>query len=240
MSRSERTTVRRLVIRSGPEKNFTILSRHFLQDERLSAPALAIGVYVLSQAPTWEVRPRQLAAYFGFGKNKIYDVLNELATAGYVARRRLKNEKGFFDGCEYVICDDKGMIGEVKAEWREAGTPALGESQAEAADEDSMAYEEEAEAEAPEQSVEGERDLSAHPCPENRDTDRVSTPRPCLRGTANRDTVERKDIYKSPHSPPTAAAALRAQPPLGEKKRPTRRSAARPFVIFRSSARITT
>lgn len=93
-------------IRSAPSGGFTMISNVPLNDESLGPDELALLVYVRSKPADWKIIPAQLAKRFSFGKNKVYQVLANLMTAGYVIRQRQRYEGGQWGEVEYVVHDE--------------------------------------------------------------------------------------------------------------------------------------
>ncbi len=200
-------TVRHMMIRGRPQTGWAMIGRELLQDESLSGETRGIAAYVLSKPEDWVIHVMQLASHFKIGRNKVYGILKSIMLAGYGCRRRVKGEDGQFHGVEYVICDDKGAIEELKAEWRGIGTPAMDDAKPINEDDEIVA----------------ENDFSAGgDMPES---EALETPCVNLRDVEKRDTVNRDEVIirerdKNPPNPLSSAAALTAQPPQGGDEAP--------------------
>lgn len=180
-----RTQVRgHLMIRAKPQSGYALIGREFLQDRNLKGEARIVGAYLLSHAENWEVRVPHLAAHFGWNKDKIYRLLKSIIAEGYGARRRLKGEAGQFGGVQYLICDCKREVAEIKAQWAEEGNASIDDTpgEAEIVDEfePSLALEESADA-----IPDTDEPCLAEPCTEKPDTDIIE-----------------KDNNLTPQSPP--------------------------------------
>lgn len=180
-----------LMIRAKPQSGYALIGREFLQDRNLKGEARIVGAYLLSHAENWEVRVPHLAAHFGWNKDKIYRLLKSIITEGYGARRRIKGEAGQFGGVQYVICDCKREVAEIKAQWVLEGCASIDDTPGEAdivdEFEPSLALEED---------FTGAPD-AAEPCPAA----------PCTE-KPDEDIIE-KDNNLTPQSPPEPKQASR-------------------------------
>lgn len=95
------------IIRRKVNRNFTIVPNEPVNDERLSFDALGLLTYLLSRPDDWTVKPDQLRARGGNGRDKIRTVVNCLIEAGYIVRRKVRDrhtKKYVAD--EYLVYDE--------------------------------------------------------------------------------------------------------------------------------------
>lgn len=72
------------------------------QDKKLSYEALGMLSYLLSKPADWEVMPDELVRE-GCGRDKVYRILKELKTKGYIARDRHQTPEGKFVWDDYRV-----------------------------------------------------------------------------------------------------------------------------------------
>lgn len=85
------------------ENSYTIIDSFFLSDERLSWKAKGLLAYLLSKPDDWRVYVSDLVKQSRDGRDSVYSTLRELEAAGYIERRRIKDEKGRITGMETVV-----------------------------------------------------------------------------------------------------------------------------------------
>lgn len=87
------------IIKHKKESAFTTLYNDCINDERLSANALSVLVYVMSKPDDWKVMVSDLRRRFSIGRNKCYSIISELCSLGYMQRVQERLENGAFQGC---------------------------------------------------------------------------------------------------------------------------------------------
>jgi hypothetical protein len=93
-----------LIIRGNIRENFSVLPNDLMNDERLSADALGVLVYLLSKPTDWQVRVTELRRRFDIGRDKVYRILGSMEQYGYLVRESVKTE-GQFAGTRYIVSD---------------------------------------------------------------------------------------------------------------------------------------
>lgn len=93
------------VVRREYTGNYAVVLNSTADDENLKADALGVLVYLLAKPHDWQVNIANLRKRFGLGRNRVYDILGELAEAGYVLRSQGRNREKRFGDVEYVIFD---------------------------------------------------------------------------------------------------------------------------------------
>lgn len=84
-----------MIIRAArPEANFVMVRNAVARDERLSFRARGLLVAILSRPDNWSISAENLAREGSESVGVIYKTLKELQDAGYVQRRRVRNELG--------------------------------------------------------------------------------------------------------------------------------------------------
>ena len=91
------------VFRIEKTKDFTVMSNHHLRNTDLSLKAKGLLSVILSLPETWDYSLEGLAKICKEGVSAVRTGLDELINAGYVERRRLRNEKGQLNDMEYKI-----------------------------------------------------------------------------------------------------------------------------------------
>lgn len=97
-----------MIIRRKIEHGFTTMPRAAFEDARLSYEARGVLGYILVKPDNWRVHVTDLARQAGpkgCGKDRIYRILDELKTAGYMTYSQGKAARGKFSAAEYVISD---------------------------------------------------------------------------------------------------------------------------------------
>ena len=84
-------------------KDYTIMANHHLRNKELSLKAKGLQSLMLSLPEDWDYTLKGLAAICGDGVDSISSALKELEKAGYVIRKRVRNERGQLLGTEYII-----------------------------------------------------------------------------------------------------------------------------------------
>ena len=86
-----------------PHFAFTQIPNSFLDNPTLSAKAKGIMAYLLSKPDNWKFYATDIISHFKDGRDGIATGIEELEAEGFLARNRVKNEKGQFVGWEYAI-----------------------------------------------------------------------------------------------------------------------------------------
>lgn len=80
---------------------YFVMCRKPAQDANLSWAARGVLVYLLSKPDDWSVEPKDLQQ--GCGRDKVYTILKELESAGYLTRETTRNDKKQFASWEYQL-----------------------------------------------------------------------------------------------------------------------------------------
>lgn len=73
---------------------FTVIINSVIEDERLSATALAILIYLLSKPPEWKIQMADVKRRFSCGRDKVHAAYRELEDARYLVRECVKAQNG--------------------------------------------------------------------------------------------------------------------------------------------------
>ena len=82
------------VFRIEKNKNYTVMANYHLRDISLSLKAKGLLSLMLSLPEGWDYTTKGLACICKDGVDSICSTVKELEKAGYVQRRRLRNELG--------------------------------------------------------------------------------------------------------------------------------------------------
>jgi hypothetical protein len=72
--------------KTRPRRNFTIIANRIRDDRRLGSNERALLVDLLSRPPNWKVIPRAVQVQMKWGRDKTYQVFNNLIALGYMHR----------------------------------------------------------------------------------------------------------------------------------------------------------
>lgn len=91
------------VFRVEKSSNYTVMSNYHLDDRSLSLKARGLLATMLRLPDDWDYTIAGLSTKCREGRDAIQNTLNELIEAGYIIRRRSRNENGSFTGIEYIV-----------------------------------------------------------------------------------------------------------------------------------------
>ena len=116
------------VFRVERTHNYTVMSNYHLRDKTLSLKAKGLLSLMLSLPENWDYTLSGLARISLEGKDAIRAAVNELEKAGYIARSRMRDEKGRLSGAEYIIREQPVFSAEPALEEPVSGNPTLEET----------------------------------------------------------------------------------------------------------------
>ena len=91
------------VFRVQKTQNYTIMSNYHLNDKALSLKAKGLLSLMLSLPDSWDYTTRGLASICKEGVDGIWATVRELESAGYIIRRRVRDQNGQVRGMEYTV-----------------------------------------------------------------------------------------------------------------------------------------
>ena len=91
------------VFRVQKTQNYTIMSNHHLRNKALSLKAKGLLSLMLSLPEDWDYTTRGLASICKEGVDGIQATVRELENAGYIIRRRVRDQNGQVRGMEYTV-----------------------------------------------------------------------------------------------------------------------------------------
>jgi len=91
------------VCRVEKSNNYTVMANYHLDDRSLSLKARGLLSTMLRLPDDWDYTIAGLTALCRDGRDAIQSALKELEVAGYITRRRVRDESGVFAGVEYVV-----------------------------------------------------------------------------------------------------------------------------------------
>ena len=93
------------VFRVEKTKDYTVMSNHHLRNASLSLKAKGLLSLMLSLPDNWDYTLHGLSFISADGLSSIRATVAELESAGYLRRRRLRNDKGQLTETEYTILE---------------------------------------------------------------------------------------------------------------------------------------
>lgn len=93
------------ILRNPTKDRFTVVDNQLIEDDRLSADALGIAVYLFSKPDGWKIVPAELAGRFGIGRDKVRKIQRQLEHCGYMQLRQRRAADGQVAGTEWVLVE---------------------------------------------------------------------------------------------------------------------------------------
>ena len=93
--------------------NFVTIHKGFITDDRLSAKAKGILLYLLSRPDDWQIYTSEVVKHMSDGQKSINSGINELIKVGYVERSRKRKDNGDFNGYDYIVYEKSKNIREM-------------------------------------------------------------------------------------------------------------------------------
>ena len=91
------------VFRIEKNKNYTVMSNHHLRNKELTLKSKGLLSLMLSLPEEWDYTLKGLSCICKEGIDAIRASVQELEQYGYVERHRIRNDKGWLTGTEYII-----------------------------------------------------------------------------------------------------------------------------------------
>ncbi len=91
------------IIRTPRNGQFLVVSHTPLKDIRLNWDSRGLLVFLLSKPDDWTVNVEYLIKQAPSGRDKIYRMLKELITFGYIERQQKRNPSGNIEGYIYFV-----------------------------------------------------------------------------------------------------------------------------------------
>ena len=93
------------VFRVEKTKDYTVMANHHLRNKELSLKAKGLLSLMLSLPDDWDYTLKGLARICRDGVDSITAAVNELEEAGYIVRKRVRDDKGRVGCMEYTILE---------------------------------------------------------------------------------------------------------------------------------------
>ena len=93
------------VFRIDKTKDYTVMANHHLRNKSLSLKAKGLLSLMLSLPDDWDYTTKGLATICKDGVDCICSTVRELETAGYIQRRRIRDDHGRLTVIEYTILE---------------------------------------------------------------------------------------------------------------------------------------
>lgn len=100
------------IYRIQKRKNYVVLDKDFLKNNRLSFKAKGILALMLSYPSDWEFREKEIIRQSTNGKEAFRSGVKELINNGYIKKTSLRNDKGQFIGVEWIVLESPELITE--------------------------------------------------------------------------------------------------------------------------------
>lgn len=96
------------IIRTARDKShpYQMIHTGFANDKRLSVETRGAMVYLLTKPDHWKIIPEALRKELGVGRDKMYRMLDEMTSAGYLHRERTRDDKGRIAWGDYVLYEN--------------------------------------------------------------------------------------------------------------------------------------
>lgn len=93
------------IIRVNKNKDnpYLIMNKTGLNDKNLSLKAKGLLCYFLSLPDDWKIYENELVNHHKDGRDSIRSSIKELIDNGYIERKRLRSDKGYLGGYEYIV-----------------------------------------------------------------------------------------------------------------------------------------
>ena len=85
------------------KQGYTVVPNQLLFDENISLKSTMLLAIMLALPPTWDLTLKGLATLKKDGLDSIRTGMNELEKAGYIVKKRVRNELGQVKGTEYTV-----------------------------------------------------------------------------------------------------------------------------------------
>lgn len=85
------------------ENPFVQIDKTMIYDNQLSFKAKGILSYLLSRPDDWKVYEVEIVKHAKDGRDSVRSGIKELVDCGYIERKKIRGEKGKFEGYEYLV-----------------------------------------------------------------------------------------------------------------------------------------
>ena len=95
-----------MIMKRKHSGSFAVVPNITVNDDQLSIDALGLLVFLLSKPNDWQVNVANLRKRFCIGRDRVYAILKQLETVGYVRKTQAKKSKtNQFCSVEYIVFD---------------------------------------------------------------------------------------------------------------------------------------
>lgn len=95
------------------KKGFTVVPNQLAFDENISLKSTMLLIIMLALPPNWDLTLKGLATLKKDGLDSIRTGINELERAGYIIKKRIRNELGQVKGTEYTVYETLDLNPEI-------------------------------------------------------------------------------------------------------------------------------
>ena len=90
--------------------NFVTIHKGFIQDSNLSWKAKGLLLYLLSRPDDWKIYETELVKHTSDKLSSLKSGIKELEKAGYIERKRKRDDKGRLQGYDYEVYEQPNHI----------------------------------------------------------------------------------------------------------------------------------
>lgn len=98
----------RVIKESG---NFVTVHKDFIHDSNITFKAKGILLYLLSRPDDWQIYESEIIKHTKDGKDSLKTGIKELEVAGYIERKRIRNDQGQLKEYEYTVYEQPNQSG---------------------------------------------------------------------------------------------------------------------------------
>lgn len=98
----------RVIKESG---NFVTVHKDFIHDSNITFKAKGILLYLLSRPDDWQIYESEIIKHTKDGKDSLKTGIKELEVAGYIERKRIRNDQGQLKEYEYTVYEQPSQSG---------------------------------------------------------------------------------------------------------------------------------
>ncbi|MEB7824954.1 conserved phage C-terminal domain-containing protein [Staphylococcus chromogenes] len=98
----------RVIKESG---NFVTVHKDFIHDSNITFKAKGILLYLLSRPDDWQIYESEIIKHTKDGKDSLKTGIKELEVAGYIERKRIRNDQGQLKEYEYTVYEQSNQSG---------------------------------------------------------------------------------------------------------------------------------
>lgn len=118
-----------MIFRRKHSGSFAVIPNTISDDQNLKADTLGVLVYLLAKPEDWKLIVADLRRRFHIGRDRVYEIIVELQTAGYVKRFQSRVAGNKFAVFEYHVYDSPQAMADIAALDGEKPLPEIQEAE---------------------------------------------------------------------------------------------------------------